>query len=279
MVNSNTDEGLGTLWDPETNVPVDLNIDDFHSRLQDWQQKARQAAGDPHFFGKYARNGTDYTHVWAMFGLVINQLAHGAVNGVQVKKAYTAHLPEDMNLITGLGKWAGPFYEQGILKLLDAYETEGAYYGRLPGEFAFMHNTLSQECIDEEREDNDGPTLMVPGNVHGFSDPSKTALARLSSITGWWDLQEIMEGRGNLKPCYLFHRIAETDTDILYEYRANEGTVIRTKVPKGVNTGEHKPRATLAENGWRASKLAARNSSSISCTRTLHISPSSKARS
>ena len=36
MVNSNTDEGLGTLWDPETNVPVDLNIDDFHSRLQDW---------------------------------------------------------------------------------------------------------------------------------------------------------------------------------------------------------------------------------------------------
>ena len=144
MVNTNTDEGLGTLWDQETNSPVDLNIGDFRSRLQDRQQKARQAAGDPHFFGKYARNGTDYAHVWAMFGLVINQLAHDTVDRVQVKKAYTAHLPDDMNLITGLGKWAGPFYEQGILKLLDAYETKGAYYGRLPGEFAFMHNTLSQ---------------------------------------------------------------------------------------------------------------------------------------
>jgi hypothetical protein len=133
MVNSNSGDGIGTLWNRVTNAPVDLNIDEVHSKLQDWQQKARQAAGDPHFFGKYARNGADYTHIWAMFGLVINKLAHGTVSGAQVKKAYIAHLPEGMNLITGLGKWAGPFYEQGILKLLDAYETEGAYYGRLPG--------------------------------------------------------------------------------------------------------------------------------------------------
>ena len=36
MVNSKSDEGFGTLWNLETNVPVDLNIDEFHSRLQDW---------------------------------------------------------------------------------------------------------------------------------------------------------------------------------------------------------------------------------------------------
>ena len=133
MVNSNLDDAIGTLWDQETNTPGELDIQAVHSKVQDWQQKARQAGGDPHFFGKYARNGADYMHIWAMFGLIINKLAHGTVNGVQVKKVYTAHLLEDMNLITGLGKWAGPFYEQGILSLLDAYETEGAYYGRLPG--------------------------------------------------------------------------------------------------------------------------------------------------
>jgi hypothetical protein len=39
-----------------------------------------------------------------------------------------------------------------------------------------------------------------------------------------------MEGRGKRRPCYLFRRIVETETDTVYEYRANEGTVIRTKV-------------------------------------------------
>ena len=87
MVNSNSDDAIGTLWDQETNALVDLDIDEVHSKLQDWQQKARQAAGDPHFFGKYARNGADYTHIWAMFGLVINKLAHGTISGAQVKKA------------------------------------------------------------------------------------------------------------------------------------------------------------------------------------------------
>jgi hypothetical protein len=77
--------------------------------------------------------------------------------------------------------------------------------------------------------------MMPPGNEHGFSDPAQKLLARLSLTTGWWDLKEIMEGRGNLKPCFLFRRIAESETDTLYEYRANEGTVIRTKVPNGVN--------------------------------------------
>ncbi|CAE8635137.1 unnamed protein product [Polarella glacialis] len=234
MVNSNSDDAIGTLWDQETNTPGDLDIEAVHSKVQDWQQKARQAGGDPHFFGKYARNGADYMHIWAMYGLILNKLAHGTVNGVQVKKVYTAHLLEDMNLITGLGKWAGPFYEQGILSLLDAYETEGAYYGRLPGEFGFMHNILSADCLDENREDDEGPTMMVPVNVHGFSDPAKKLLKRLSSTIGWWDVQESMEGRENLRPCFLFHRIVETETASVYEFRANEGTVIRAKIPKGM---------------------------------------------
>ena len=97
-----------------------------------------------------------------------------------------------------------------------------------------MHNTLSSDCLDENREDDEGPTMMVPGNVHGFSDPAKKLLTRLSSITAWWDLQEIMEGRGKLRPCFLFHRIVETETASVYEYRANEGTVIRAKIPKGM---------------------------------------------
>jgi hypothetical protein len=97
-----------------------------------------------------------------------------------------------------------------------------------------MRNTLSPDCLDENREDDEGPTLMLPGNVHGFSDPAKKLLTRLSSITGWWDLQEIMEGRGKRRPCFLFHRIVETETESVYEYRANEGTVIRAKIPKGM---------------------------------------------
>ncbi len=80
--------------------------------------------------------------------------------------------------------------------------------------------------------------MMPPANVHGFSEPAKKLLARLSLTIGWWDIKEIMEGRGNLKPCFLFHRIAVNEANALYEYRTNEGTVVRPKVPNGVG---HRP--------------------------------------
>ncbi|CAE8680453.1 unnamed protein product [Polarella glacialis] len=170
MLNTVDLEGMDALWDQATNAPYDLDIPDVLSRVQDWQQKARQASGDPHFVGKYARTGADYAHLWAMYGLVINKLAHGIVDGQQRKGAFTAHLPEEMSLIAGLGKWAGPFYEQGILKLLDGYQSEGAYYGRLPGEFCFMHNVLAEDCIDLQNAGGSEPSMMPPVNVHGFSD-------------------------------------------------------------------------------------------------------------
>ncbi|CAE8646400.1 unnamed protein product, partial [Polarella glacialis] len=45
MLNTVDYEGIDTLWDEATNAPYDLDIPDVLTRVQDWQQKARQASG------------------------------------------------------------------------------------------------------------------------------------------------------------------------------------------------------------------------------------------
>ena len=134
------------------------------STTQTWEAVARRQTGDPHLFNASASKAAHFAHIWALYGLISNELAHGTVHGKQMPRAYTHGLSGEAARIWKLGSWAGPFFEQGILKLLNAYQTNSCFYARLPGEAFFMHNYLAKDCLGAR------PSLMPPFNVHGYGD-------------------------------------------------------------------------------------------------------------
>ncbi len=95
-------------------------------------------------FRAQARIASDFAHIWALYGLTINRMAHGTVNGEQRQHAFTHGFQGDAGRIRKLGVWAGPLFEQGILKLLNTYQTSNCFCGRLPGSALFMQNELSE---------------------------------------------------------------------------------------------------------------------------------------
>ena len=219
---------------------------DTCSTTQTWEAVARRQTGDPHLFNASASKAAHYAHLWALYGLISNELAHGTVHGKQMPKAYTHRLSGDAARIWKLDSWAGPFFEQGILKLLNAYQTSSCFYARLPGEALFMHNHLSKECLGSE------PSLMPPFNVHGYGD-AKDDLKRLHWLTNWRTAQEILEGDGTIRPCFLDKHPEEEEAHVTYNTMANEGTNVNVRIRKDAHFGAGaavEPDAAWRSTGW-----------------------------
>ena len=167
-----------------------------------WTQETlhRPFIGTP-FHHVQAHSSGDFAAIWALFGLVFNWLGFPKKNNLYKNRSEYSKmgtlrkLSENTQRISpGIEAWAGIFFEQGVLSILNASQSPGAQYMLLSGGIGFMHKYLPAHCVfsDEESIGYDSTDRHFPPVFLHCYGNAKPVLARLDSMRKWYTMEQAM---------------------------------------------------------------------------------------
>ncbi len=122
----------------------------------------------------------------------------------------------------------------------------------------FLQNVYSEQCNSVE------VALMEQLNIHGYGEATPE-LRRLLQLVGWRTAEEVTEGDGSTRPCFLNEiRASDEHEHTTYSVLANEGTNMAVKVRNDAQFGRrHEITFEGTANPW------ASNQHKVRCSRFI----------